>query len=150
MRRGVFVVLACALVMGSVGALTWSLASSKVSSRTVLHLVAPVKGSIVTPTSDLNVIQGPLRNRAGHRVGHLWGSCTVIEDEGSKQECTTTLFHRGRGQISLVGPAFNRERRARFRQGIVGGTGIYRNARGQAWVHLKANEDVTYRVVVIP
>lgn len=111
--------------------------------------MAPVKGSIPTPTTDLTTFMGPVTDRAGKRVGNLQGYCVTIEDRTGSAECTTTIFLSG-SQITLTGPTYNRRVHSHFDQAVAGGTGRYQNARGQAAVTLLKNKNVEYDVNLIP
>jgi hypothetical protein len=148
--RKVLIGGAAVLALAGGGAFAAAQASSPdISGAQTLHLVAPVKGSVTTPTSDLTQFRGPLTNGAGNRVGHLQGYCVTINDDTGAAECTTTMFLAG-GQITLTGPTYDRDVHATFDQAVAGGTGRYQNARGQATVTLRANKDVGYLVNLIP
>jgi allene oxide cyclase len=60
-------------------------------------------------------------------VGHDEGFCTRISPEGGIWECLWTTFLPG-GQITVQGPYYDKRNSV---LSITGGTGKYRNARGQ-------------------
>lgn len=144
-------VAAAGLAVGAVGAVSFAAASSApdITTAQTLHLVAPVKGSVTTPTSDLTTFMGPLSERGGRHVGTVQGYCVTIEDETGTAECTTTFFLGG-SQITLTGPTYNRGVHARFAQAVTGGTGRYQNVRGEATVTLQKNKNVNYDVSLLP
>jgi hypothetical protein len=104
---------------------------------------------ITTPTSELSVFRGPVTNAHGKRLGSLQGYCVAINDRSGRGECTTTFFLSG-SQIALTGPTWNRSVRSSFRQAVTGGTGHYKNVRGEAIVTLKRNKNVVYSIQLIP
>lgn len=80
---------------------------------------------------DVGVIGGTLRSPGSSRViGRYQGTCTTMKP-ASRSECTFTWALAG-GQITTItayGKNFNGETTAH--DAIVGGTGTYRNARGE-------------------
>lgn len=152
MRRAVVVGLITAsatLVAVPVGAMALASDSSSISTAKTLHLVAPVKGAVTTPTSDLTAFQGIVTSPSGHRLGRLQGYCVTVADDSGAGECTTTIFLAG-GQVTLIGPTANRSVQHTFSQAVAGGTGNYQNARGEATVTLQRNKNVDYSVHLIP
>jgi hypothetical protein len=76
------------------------------------------------------VIVAPVFNAAGtHRRGHLHGVCTFMDKAGVAADCSITLF-LAQGEVLVRGlvdfSTVNHTTGA-----IVGGSGMYRNARGQ-------------------
>jgi len=63
------------------------------------------------------------------RLGHLHAVCFAVDKQGKTAECSTTVFLRG-GQITSYGPIIFAAN-ARTTAAITGGTGRYRNARGE-------------------
>lgn len=59
----------------AVGAVSFAAASSALGITTaqMLHLIAPVKGSVTTPTEYLTTFQGPLSSRSGKELGTVQG-----------------------------------------------------------------------------
>ncbi|UTI65694.1 hypothetical protein NBH00_05645 [Paraconexibacter antarcticus] len=80
---------------------------------------------------DVAVLSGTLRTPApGQVIGHYHGTCTTMQPV-SDSECTFTWALAG-GQITTIaayGDNFNGRRVVH--DAIVGGTGRYRDARGQ-------------------
>jgi allene oxide cyclase len=80
-----------------------------------------VKGNILT-------FNNPVFNVANTKqVGHDEGFCTRIAPAQGIWECLWTTFVRG-GQITVQGPFYDTRNSV---LSITGGTGAYRNARGQ-------------------
>ena len=82
-----------------------------------------------TAFGDQFVISAPLTKPGGARVGHLHADCTFFDKPGIVAECTGTFFLHG-GQVVARGPVdFGVANRTSG--SILGGSGQYRNARGQ-------------------
>jgi len=87
-----------------------------------------VKGNILT-------FNNPVFNTANSKqVGHDEGFCTRISVKQGIWECLWTTFLSG-GQISVQGPFYDTRNSV---LSITGGTGAYRNSRGQ--MALKARD----------
>ena len=80
-----------------------------------------VKGNILT-------FVNPVFNAADtNKVGHDEGFCTRLDPKQGIWECLWTTFLKG-GQITVQGPFYDTKNST---LSITGGTGAYRNARGQ-------------------
>jgi hypothetical protein len=82
---------------------------------------------------DLNPFADPIYDAANKKqVGSESGSCirTVV---GRLWECNWTVYLKG-GQISVEGPSYDKSNDSVL--AVIGGTGIYRNARGELKVHV--------------
>ena len=80
-----------------------------------------VKGNILT-------FNNPVFNAANTKqVGHDEGFCTRLAPKRGIWECLWTTFVKG-GQITVQGPYYDTRNSV---LSITGGTGAYRNARGQ-------------------
>ncbi len=80
-----------------------------------------VKGNILT-------FVNPIFNAGDtKRVGHDEGFCTRLDPKQGVWECLWTTFLKG-GQITVQGPFYDTENST---LSITGGTGAYKNARGQ-------------------
>ena len=80
-----------------------------------------VKGNILT-------FVNPVFNAADTtKVGHDEGFCTRLDPKQGIWECLWTTFIKG-GQITVQGPFYDTKNST---LSITGGTGAYRNARGQ-------------------
>ena len=134
MRKAVALVAAAAI---AVAVLSWvgASASSKSGHRQVLTMrLVATNGYFVDndPSGqsggDLFGSAGELR-RHGHKIGRASSACTLVPPVGG--QCQVTLIRRRGGRIQLAGnvrfPAATRNRVA-----IVGGTGKFRRARGDA------------------
>jgi hypothetical protein len=76
------------------------------------------------------VITAPVFNATGiERRGHLHGVCTFMDKPGIAADCAITLF-LGQGEVLVRGLVdFNTVNHTTG--AILGGSGMYRNARGQ-------------------
>jgi hypothetical protein len=83
-----------------------------------------------TFVGDQVVVNGPVWSPDLHsKVGRQHAICTVMDQPGVLAECSITTFLRG-GSIVVSGPVhFGVDDRTEG--AIVGGTGTYRNARGE-------------------
>jgi hypothetical protein len=82
-----------------------------------------------TSFGDQFVISAPLTTPGGAQMGHLHAECTFFDKPGIVAECTGTFLLRG-GQVVARGPVdFGVKNRTSG--SILGGSGRYRNARGQ-------------------
>ena len=80
-----------------------------------------VKGNILT-------FNNPVYNTANKtQVGHDEGFCTRLQPKLGIWECLWTTFVKG-GQITVQGPYYDTRNSV---LSITGGTGAYRNSRGQ-------------------
>jgi allene oxide cyclase len=80
-----------------------------------------VKGNILT-------FVNPIFNAADTKqVGHDEGFCTRLDPKKGVWECLWTTFLKG-GQITVQGPFYDTKNST---LSITGGTGAYKNARGQ-------------------
>jgi hypothetical protein len=75
---------------------------------------------------DLFGSSGDLR-REGEKVGRFTSACTLVPPGG---QCQATLSLRGRGGVQIAGNV--RLQGQHSRVAIVGGTGSFRTARGEA------------------
>ena len=84
-------------------------------------------GEPSSTTGDTVTFSGPLLEGDGRRIGFGQGHCIMTLPTRPLAHCSATFFFP-RGQISTQGPNyFNRP----FNEGIVGGTGEFRSARGE-------------------
>jgi hypothetical protein len=79
---------------------------------------------------DQFVINAPVFNATGtERRGHLHSVCTFMDKAGIAADCSATLFLR-QGEV-LVRGLVNFNTVNHTTGAILGGSGLYRNARGQ-------------------
>jgi allene oxide cyclase len=111
---------------------------ARAASNTVIHVVEHYKNVIVDigpngdSMGDLNPFSDPIYDATNKtKIGSESGSCirTIV---GKLWECNWTVFLK-RGQISVEGPSYDDS--ANSVLAIIGGTGIYSNARGELKVH---------------
>ena len=111
------------------------------ASYTVIHVIEHYNNNVIIDLGpkgdsmgDLNPFADPIYNATNKKqVGYESGSCirTIV---GKLYECNWTVFLKG-GQISVEGPSYDNS--ANSVLAITGGTGIYRDARGQLNVHAR-------------
>jgi hypothetical protein len=78
-------------------------------------------------TGDTVTFSGPMLDSRDRRIGFGQGHCVMTLPTRPLAQCFVTFFFP-RGQISTQGPNyFNRA----FNEGITGGTGEFRSARGE-------------------
>ncbi len=127
-----FAIAALAVLATAVG----SIASSDISKPVRLHIQEPGVNVSWIDTGDPGTTQGdylvfgdPLINPNTQQViGHNEGSCLLTDVANNIFECSVTFVLKG-GSISVEGPY---DGNGGVNVGSVdGGTGIYRNARGQ-------------------
>jgi hypothetical protein len=134
MRKAVALVAVAATTAAMLG-LAGASASPKSGHRQVLNMrLVATNGYFVDNDpggqsgGDLFGSAGQLR-RHGHKIGRASSACTLVPPVGG--QCQVTLIRRRGGRIQLAGnigfPATTRNRVA-----IVGGTGKFRRARGDA------------------
>jgi allene oxide cyclase len=129
-------VLAVAVVGGGAG--------TSGSGGKVVHVIEHATSDTTTDTGDPGDSPGDILTFANdvfdasdtHEVGTDQGYCIRINAPGS-YECNWTTFLAG-GQITVEGPFFDTSDSV---VAITGGTGAYRNARGQ--MQLKARNGGT-------
>jgi hypothetical protein len=91
---------------------------------------------------DLFGSSGNLRH-SGNRVGKFSSACTLSPPVGG--QCQATLIWRNRGSIQLAGN-IRIQGGDRNRLAIVGGTGRFRSARGDATVQAVDNQGAIQRL----
>ena len=121
------------------GALTAATSAAKTSpfhvAGTTIHVVEHAITDTEIPTGGGKDVKGniltfnnPVFNAADKKqVGHDEGFCTRIAPAQGIWECLWTTFLKG-GQITVQGPFYDTRNSV---LSITGGTGIYRNSRGE-------------------
>ena len=105
------------------------------TGRTTVHVVEHAITDDEIPTGGGKDVKGniltfvnPVFDAIDHkRVGHDEGFCTRLDVRQGIWECLWTTFLRG-GQITVQGPFYDTHNSV---LSITGGTGAYRNARGE-------------------
>lgn len=132
------VVLAIVLTVGlSVASRVNHIAQA--AGYTVIHVVEHYNNNVILhirskgdSMGDLNPFADPIYDAANKKqVGSESGSCirTIV---GILWECNWTVFLKG-GHISVEGPSYDSGANAVL--AVIGGTGVYRNVRGELTVH---------------
>jgi allene oxide cyclase len=129
-----------ALTAGAIAAATSSAATSARPSRAdasgkTVHVIEHAITDTEIPSGGGKDVKGnvltfnnPVYNVANReQVGHDEGFCTRIAPEQGIWECLWTTFLKG-GQITVQGPFYDTRNSI---VSITGGTGEYRNSRGQ-------------------
>lgn len=140
MPRKALVIAVLVAVVGLVGAAIAVAASSQgeLTKPQTIHVVQhggqitflPINPKKDVFTGDLVVVNGPVYDASGKtKVGRQHAECTLMEPKGILAECSIETFLHD-GMIAVKGPVhFGVDDRTRG--AITGGTGHYRNARGQ-------------------
>ena len=100
----------------------------------------PLNTNKKTFVGDLVVVNGPVFDTGATKVGLQHAVCTLMDKRGIVGECSITTFLKA-GSIAVRGPVHfgvNDQTRG----AITGGTGKYRNARGQVvFINSTANTE---------
>lgn len=136
-RRGAFVLAATAtFTAGAIAAGTSSAKPTRArAAGTTVHVIEHAITDTEIPTGGGKDVKGnvltfnnPVFNVADTRqVGHDEGFCIRIAPEQGIWECLWTTFLRA-GQITVQGPYYDTRNSV---LSITGGTGAYRNSRGE-------------------
>ncbi len=152
MTRRVMTILACgailALLLGS------SVAASGGSGKTLTVVERAESDTVVDlgasgdSIGDLLAFGNPIFNAANTRqIGRDEGSC-VRTNPGLAWECTWTTIVPG-GSLTAEGPFYDDLRDSSL--AITGGTGAYRNARGEMTLHARNAQgtafDFIFRII---
>jgi hypothetical protein len=139
-------VVAVASASGSSTPLITTATSLRVIEHPVTDTVIDT-GAKGDTSGDLLTFHNKLYNAANTKViGRDQGSCIRISPSAGSWECTWTNFVPG-GHITVEGPFFD------TRDSVVtitGGTGDYRNARGQMLLHATAHAQFDFKFSLIP
>lgn len=86
------------------------------------------------------------------RVGRIGGYCVLDNLQRHASECTMTAVLAGRGQISVQGEQIGTPNPHTVTNAIVGGTGEFRNARGQVRQRFVSPplRDLTFQLILQP
>ena len=134
LRRG-FIALAAATAATSAVAAAPAYARQARSAASTVTVVEHAVTDLEIPTGGGKDVKGniltfvnPLFNAADtKKVGHDEGFCTRLDPKQGIWECMWTSFLKG-GQITVQGPFYDTRNST---MSITGGTGAYRNSRGQ-------------------
>ena len=144
MRRTLILTTAAAVLASTltVGAMAIGSGSGGIVSPTRIHVVErPVTDQVIdigapndSPGDQLPFANPIFDSRNRHRVGSDQGNCVRTSTAQGRWECTwTTFLHRG--QITVEGPF--RDAFPTTVLAVTGGTGAYRNVRGQMTLHTR-------------
>ena len=136
--------LAAILAVFVVGAAIISIAGTKVTSHTKIHVVEHAVSDAVADIGksgdspgDVLTFHNPIYNAHDtKKVGHDLGTCFRSTTQRGSWQCSWTTFWKGMGSITVSGPFYDSKGST---LAIVGGTGYFRNARG--WMLLKFHND---------
>ena len=138
MRKAIFVVSAICVVALLGGLVVAATASTDLSSpRTITVIEKQTQSHFVDlgrrgpSLGDYFVFSGVLRH-AGNRVGYDGYHCTFVHTRPFRAECEATFKLGGRGKITAEG--LLRLANRTFIVAVNGGTGGFRNARGQVTI----------------
>jgi hypothetical protein len=82
-----------------------------------------------------------------HRVGSDQGNCVRASAKQGRWECMWTTFLSG-GQITVEGPFIDSKMNNVL--AVTGGTGTFRNARGQMLLHVRADGNFDFVFSLLP
>jgi hypothetical protein len=104
---------------------------------------------------DLFVFSGTLQKRSGAEVGRIDGQCTTTSAPGpsaeQRQLCVVnTTFENTTPGAEIDTQGVGRVEAEDVVLGVTGGTGIYRNARGQATFDFRQEDRVVITYELIP
>src|SRR4051794_2900763 len=149
-------VLLVVAVVGAVAA-TSALAggSSGLTAPRVIHVVErPVTDKVVdigakgdSPGDQLPFANPIYDASNSHRVGSDQGNCVRASASQGRWECMWTTFLGG-GQITVEGPFIDSKTTTVL--AITGGTGSFRNARGQMVLHVRADGNFDFVFALQP
>jgi hypothetical protein len=84
---------------------------------------------------DQAVFSGQLFGHGGHRsIGHFEGTLTAVTPDANSRFLASVVLALPRGQITVQGE-LNFATQTKFVHAITGGTGAYRDARGEFHFH---------------
>ncbi|HET9103132.1 MAG TPA: dirigent protein [Solirubrobacteraceae bacterium] len=134
MRRALLA-LASATALAAFGLPATGVARTAHAAGRTVHVIEHANTDDEIPTGGGKDVKGniltfvnPIYNAANTRqVGHDEGFCTRLDPQKGVWECLWTTFVNG-GQITVQGPFYDTRNST---LAITGGTGPYRNARGQ-------------------
>jgi hypothetical protein len=151
MRKTAFVASAIAVMALALGAVVTATAAPSISSpRTITVIEKEVQfhfvdvGASGPSLGDQFAFSGILR-RGGKVVGHDGVHCIFVHRHPGRGECEATYRLPG-GQITAQ--ALIPLRTATFVIAVNGGTGVFRNARGQATIEQLTNKSkITFNLI---
>jgi hypothetical protein len=140
-----------------VGGWSWSKSASSdnVRGRRMMsfQLHATIAADVIdvgdpgTSVGDEVITSGRVLQRWVDEVGFFGQVCTATQESFRRVICSTTVVLSGRGRLVLEGTA--RTQTTRRVEAVTGGTGEFRNARGQAWVTPISAATTKVRVLLI-
>jgi hypothetical protein len=157
-RLKITAILAAAVAATGAAAVSPSWSHSDAASSRALTLVGKSTGEAFLdhggagPTVGDEFVTAQRLVRRGRPVGRAGGSCQIVAPARGVNRftfnCTVTL-RLPTGQIVLHGLAtFGEQGPQPMRTAITGGTGRYRQARGQATVEERAGGETRYRLSI--
>lgn len=107
-----------------------------VVERAITDLVIDSDQSGGDSSGDLLTFHNPVFDDDNeHRVGRDQGDCIRIDPVGGTWECRWITWIDGRGSITVEGPFFDASDSV---LAVTGGTGGFRNVRGQMRLHARS------------
>jgi hypothetical protein len=157
-RLKITAALAAAVAATGAAAVSPSWSHSDAASSRTLTLVGRSTGEAFLdhgsagPTVGDEFVTAQRLLRRGRRVGRAGGSCQIVAPAAGRDRftfhCTVTLRLLA-GQIAIRGLAtFGEQGPQPMRIAITGGTGSYRQARGQATVEERTGGETRYRLSI--
>jgi hypothetical protein len=157
-RIKITAVLAAAVVAIGAAAASASWSHSDAASSRTLTLVGRTTGEAFLdhgsagPTVGDEFVTAQRLLRRGRRVGRAGGSCQIVAPAPGLDRFTfhcTVMIQLPAGQVAMRGLAtFGEQGPQAMSMAITGGTGRYRQARGQASVEERAGGQARYRLSI--
>jgi hypothetical protein len=155
-RQGVLAIAAAALLASGAGAVMSASGAEKHRRTTTIRLVGHETdagqidlGEAGASLGDQVVFHGALRDaRDRHPIGHFEGILTAVTPDADSLFEARVVLALPRGQIAVEGELdFNADEP--FAHAITGGTGAYRNARGEfSFRHTKTQNVIAITLAV--
>ena len=157
MRRTLILTTAAAVLASALtaGAMALGSGSGGIVSPIRIHVVEhPITDQVIDigapndSPGDQLPFANPVFDAANkHQVGSDQGNCIRASTKQGRWECMWTTFLNG-GQITVEGPFIDSKTNTQL--AVTGGTGTFRNARGQMLLHVRADGNFDFVFSLLP
>jgi len=153
--RKMLVLLAVAAVAVVAATAAFAGGAPGLTAPRVIHVVErPVTDKVIdigakgdSPGDQLPFTNPMYDGSNSHRVGSDQGNCVRTSASQGRWECMWTTFLSG-GQITVEGPFIDSKMNSVL--AVTGGTGTFRNARGQMLLHVRADGNFDFVFSLLP
>ena len=153
--RKMLVLLAVAAVAVVAATAAFAGGAPGLTAPRVIHVVErPVTDKVIdigakgdSPGDQLPFTNPMYDGSNSHRVGSDQGNCVRTSASQGRWECMWTTFLSG-GQITVEGPFIDSKMNNVL--AVTGGTGTFRNARGQMLLHVRADGNFDFVFSLLP